>query len=65
MMEVANVELAFWGILACCYFLAEVVVGERTLDLLLDLLRIRVSFVSSENRATFVLNAVPTTLIQD
>jgi len=55
----------FWGIPARCYFSAEVAAGERTLGLLLDLVRVRISFVSSETRSTFVLNAVPTMSIQD
>lgn len=39
MMEVANVALAFWGILACCYSWAEVGKEGRTLDLPLDLVQ--------------------------
>lgn len=39
MMEVANVELGFWGILACCYSWAEVGSEGWTLDLPLDLVQ--------------------------
>lgn len=39
MMEVANVELGFWGILACCYSWAEVGSEGWTLHLPLDLVQ--------------------------
>lgn len=38
-MEVANVELAFWDILACCSSWAEVGREGQTLDLPLDLVQ--------------------------
>lgn len=63
MMGVANVEFAFRGILKCHYFLAGGF-GPGRLTSPLGLVCVRISVVSSKNRSTFVLNAVPTTLIQ-
>lgn len=63
MMGVANVEFAFRGILTCHYFLAGGS-GAGRLIATLGLVRVLISVASSKNRSTFVLNAVPTTLIQ-
>lgn len=63
MMGVANVEFAFGGILTCRYFLAGGF-GAGHLTSPLGLVRVCISVASSKNRSTFVLNAVPTTLIQ-
>lgn len=63
MMGVANVEFAFRGILACRYFLAGGF-GAGRLTFPLGLVCVHISVASSKNRSTFVLNAVPTTLIQ-